>query len=282
MVNANETRTEKGLSLARGPALALGTILLAAGLYFLYKQHTFPKFSNLPDGSAPVTGKVLFGIFGANGWTGMLTAVGGGLLLFGAAQHLLAKTMSLIVGIALGAAAIIALASGNVLGMVAANGWTEIGWGAAAAILLFNTIVPRRKRVVSDGVARDRVGSDRATHRTHRHEVEAAGAGAAAGAIAEHHHDEHARDDRAAREDSTAAHDGAGREDRVHAGGGTGDRAAAQDQRGSEDRTVAHDHAAGEDQTVAHDRTAGEPGVPGEPDESSVSGEERLRTGREG
>ena len=148
MVNHNETRTEKGLSLARGPALVLGTILLAAGLYFIYKQHTFPKFANFPDGKAPVDGKVLFGIFGANGWTGMLTAIGGGLLLFGAAQHLLAKTMSLIVGIAFGAAAIIAALSGDVLGLAAANGWTEIGWGIAAAILLFNTLIPRRRREV--------------------------------------------------------------------------------------------------------------------------------------
>jgi uncharacterized membrane protein YfcA len=144
------TRTEKGISLARGPALILGTILLAAGLYFIYKQHLFPKFAQFPNGKVPAKGKVFFGIFGANGWTGMLTAVGGGLLLFGAAQHLLAKTMSLIVGIALGAAAIIALISGNVLGLAAANGWTEIAWGAAAAILLFNTVIPRRKKTVEE------------------------------------------------------------------------------------------------------------------------------------
>ena len=145
---APATHTEKGLSLARGPALILGTILLAAGLYFLYKQHRFLPFSNFPNGSAPVDGKVLFGIFGANGWTGMLTAVGGGLLLFGAAQHLLAKTMSLIVGAALGAAAVIAVISGNVLGMAAANSWTKLGWAIAAAILLLNTLVPRRRREV--------------------------------------------------------------------------------------------------------------------------------------
>ena len=66
--------------------------------------------------------------------------------LFGAAQHLLAKTMSLIVGIALAAAAIIALASGNVLGLAAANRWTELAWGVVAAILLFNTVIPRRRR----------------------------------------------------------------------------------------------------------------------------------------
>jgi hypothetical protein len=146
---ATTARTEKGISLARGPALILGTILLAAGLYFLYKQHNFPKLSNFPNGDAPVDGKV-FGIFGANGWTGMLTAIAGGLLLFGAAQHLVAKTMSLIVGIGLGAAAVIAAISGDVLGLAAANGWTEIAWGACAAILLFNVFVPRRRRVITE------------------------------------------------------------------------------------------------------------------------------------
>jgi hypothetical protein len=147
MAVATETRTEKGISLARGPALILGTILLAAGLYFLYRQHTFPPFSNFPSGTANAGGKA-FGIFGANGWTGMLTAVAGGLLLFGAAQHLLAKTMSLIVGGVLLAAAIIALISGDVLGMAAANGWTELGWAVAGVILLFNTWIPRRRREV--------------------------------------------------------------------------------------------------------------------------------------
>jgi hypothetical protein len=189
MVNDNETRTEKGLSLARGPAFVLGTILLAAGLYFIYKQHTFPKFANFPSGKAPVDGKVLFGIFGANGWTGMLTAIGGGLLLFGAAQHLLAKTMSLIVGVALGAAAIIAASSGDVLGLAAANGWTEIGWGIAAAILLFNTLIPRRRRTVVEGTgyAGERTGRRRRGVGTGA----AVGAGGAAGAVAEHEHDRH-------------------------------------------------------------------------------------------
>src|ERR1700744_2915960 len=151
------TRTEKGISLARGPALILGTILLAVGLYLLYKAPTFPPFSNFPNGSVTKDGDFLFGIFGANGWTAMLTAVAGSLLLFGAAQHLLAKTMSLIVGVALGAAAVIALISGNVLGMAAANGWTKLGWAICAAILLFNTLVPRRRRevVVAEPVARD-------------------------------------------------------------------------------------------------------------------------------
>ncbi|HEX3690039.1 MAG TPA: hypothetical protein VHV28_10080 [Solirubrobacteraceae bacterium] len=152
------TRTEKGLSLARGPALILGTILTAVGLYLLYKARTFPPFSNFPNADVTKDGDFLFGLFGANGWTGMLTAVAGGLLLFGAAQHLLAKTMSLIVGIALGAAAVIALVSGNVLGMAAANGWTKLGWAICAVILLFNTLIPRRRRTIvlaDEGVARD-------------------------------------------------------------------------------------------------------------------------------
>src|ERR1700722_5230723 len=144
-----ETRIERGVSFARGPALILGTILLAAGLYSLYKEHTFPPFSNFPNGDAPVQGKVIFSIFGVNGWTGMLTAVAGGLLLFGAAQHLLAKTMSLIVGVGLGAAAIIAAGGGNGPGLPAADGGVGLAWGVAAAILLLNPLVPRRRRTVT-------------------------------------------------------------------------------------------------------------------------------------
>ena len=177
-----DVRYEKGMSLARGPALVLGTILLAFGLYFIYKQHTFLKFSNFPNGDAPVQGKVFLGIFGVNGWTGMLTAIAGGLLLFGAAQHLLARTMSLIVGVALGAAAVIAFISHNVLGLAAANHLTELGWAVAAAILLFNSLIGRRRRKVVDEPAG--VGAHRG-----RHTAEAAAAGAAVGALAEHEHD---------------------------------------------------------------------------------------------
>lgn len=263
MVNDDETRYEKGMSLSRGPALVLGTILLAAGLYFLYKQHTFQHFSNFPDGNAPVDGKVLFGIFGANGWTGMLTAVGGGLLLFGAAQHVLAKTMSLIVGVALGAAAIIALVSGNVLGMAAANGWTKIGWAIAAAILLFNALLPRRRRAVAAGQPADRTAVGRRDH-TRRHEAEAAGAGAAAGAYAEHRHDRHVAE-REAAEDRTMAHERGHGEDET----------VAHDRGHGEDATVAHDRAGHEDQTVAHDRAAaGDENVP-----ANAAGHEHDHTG---
>ena len=170
--------------------MIIGTILLAAGLYSLYKQHTFPPFSNFPNGSAPVEGKIIFSIFGVNGWTGELTAVAGGLLLFGAAQHVLAKTMSLIVGVALGAAAVIALISGNVLGLAAANGWTKLAWAIAAAILLFNTLVPRRRTEVPvDAGPVDDEGRAHGWRRRRGRTAVAAGTGAAAGAAYEHHRD---------------------------------------------------------------------------------------------
>jgi len=44
------TATERRVSLSRGPALIVGTILLAAGLYFMYRQHTYPRLSNFPSG----------------------------------------------------------------------------------------------------------------------------------------------------------------------------------------------------------------------------------------
>jgi hypothetical protein len=240
-----ETQTEKGVSLARGPALILGTILLAAGLYALYKEHTFPPFSNFPNGHAPVEGKV-FGLFGANGWTGMLTAVAGGLLLFGAAQHLLAKTMSLIVGIGLGAAAVIALISGDVLGMAAANHLTELAWGIAAAILLFNTLIPRRRRKVevADGTAA------------------AAGDGAAAGYGARRRAVSPAADGRLAddRADTRVANDGA--ETRV-----ADDRA---------DTRVADDRA---DTRVAHDGAETRPSRDGAADPRVADDEADTRVG---
>jgi hypothetical protein len=134
----------KGVSLARGPALILGTVLLVAGLYFLYRIHTFPKLSQFPSGKAAVDGKAFLGIFGVNGWSGELTAAAGGALLFGAAQHLLAKTVSLIVGIAFAVVAVIALVHHHsALGLFAANIWTIILWGGSAAYLLINTLLPR-------------------------------------------------------------------------------------------------------------------------------------------
>lgn len=146
-MSTDSPRNARGVSLARGPALALGAILLVAGLYFLYKLHTFPKLSQFPSGTAHVEGKAFLGIFGLNGWSGELTAVAGGLLLFGAAQHLLAKSTSLVVGVVLAVVAIVALINDHsALGLFAANVWTIILWGGSAALLLVNTLVPRVSR----------------------------------------------------------------------------------------------------------------------------------------
>jgi hypothetical protein len=164
----DDTVVEAGPSLARGPAHIVGSILLAFGLIAMIRHNFFPSASaQFPDGSA--TGGTFLG-FEVNGWTNFFTAVAGGLLLFGAAQHLGARVMSLLVGLALGACAVIALIDGDVLGLAAANGWTELGWGIAAAVLLVTALLPRRRRrraataadreagyapAAGDGVARD-------------------------------------------------------------------------------------------------------------------------------
>ena len=136
------TTVEKGPGLARGPALIMGAILSAIGLVLFLKAGNTPTGS-FPDGTQ--NGQKFLGIE-TNGWTAWFTTAAGALLLFGAAQHLLAKTMSLVVGLALGACSVIALWDGDdVLGLAAANGWTKLGWGVAAAILLINTLMPRVK-----------------------------------------------------------------------------------------------------------------------------------------
>lgn len=149
----DDTVVEKGAGLARGPALILGSILTAAGLLALIHHNEFPSFgSGFPDGTA--TGSKWLGLFGVNGWTCWLIIACGGLLLFGSAQHLLAKTMSLAVGLILGAASVIGLVDKrDVLGLAYENGLTKLALGIAAAILLFNTLAPRVKheRPVDDG-----------------------------------------------------------------------------------------------------------------------------------
>jgi hypothetical protein len=135
---------EHGPSYAKGPNLVIGSILLAYGLTGLLTNAVFPHASSsFPHGDP--TGQSWLGPE-VNGWTNFFTIAAGGLLLFGAAQHHLAKLMSFIVGCALGACAIIALVDGDVLGLAAANGWTELGWGIAAVILLLNVFSPRARR----------------------------------------------------------------------------------------------------------------------------------------
>jgi hypothetical protein len=138
-----DTHTVKGAGLARGPALVLGTILSLAGLALFLHAGDTPT-GGFPDGDA--TGGRILG-FEANGWTAFFTTTAGIVLLFAAAQHLLAKILGLIVGIALAAAAILAIVDGpGVLGLAAANWAVELGWGIAAVLLLLNVFAPRMRR----------------------------------------------------------------------------------------------------------------------------------------
>jgi hypothetical protein len=137
MVNRQRT---KGTSLAKGPVGLIGLALLAYGITALiFGGHSFTQHA--PTGA--VQGKSWLGLE-VNGWSGLLFVAGGLLLLLAAPLHWGAKGMSLIVGLALGAAAVIALANGHgTLGIFAANHLTELVWGAAAALLIVLSLVPR-------------------------------------------------------------------------------------------------------------------------------------------
>lgn len=148
MTSKTDETTEKGPGLARGPALIIGAILAAFGLLLFLNEGATPT-DGFPDGAA-APGSTFLG-FEANGWTAWFTTAAGALLLFGAAQHLLAKTMSLFVGLALAACVLISLVDGDdVLGLAATNVWTKIGWAIAAGLLLFNTLAPRVKHSSPD------------------------------------------------------------------------------------------------------------------------------------
>ncbi len=134
---------EHGASLAKGPALIAGSVLVAFGLAALLKNNDFPSFSQqFPDGTAQGTN--FLGIE-VNGWTAFFSITAGALMLFGAAQHHLAKLMSTIVGLALLACAVIALIDGDdVLGLAATNAWTKAAFAIAGGVILLNALMPRR------------------------------------------------------------------------------------------------------------------------------------------
>ena len=95
-----------------------------------------------------------------NGWTGLLFTAAGLLLLLGAPIHWGAKTMSLIVGTSLVVLCLIALANGHgARGIFAANGLTELVWGAAGGLLIFLSLLPRvgrRTRHIDERLATTR------------------------------------------------------------------------------------------------------------------------------
>lgn len=158
----------QGVSLAKGPVGLVGVVLLAAGvLGFLFAGQSFTT----DPVSGTVQGESFLG-FEANGWTNVLLAGSGLLLLLGAPTHWGAKGLSTIVGLVLGAASVIALVDkDDVFGIFAANGPTKLLLGAASALLLVLALLPRvgKGRRREPVVERDRdVVAPRGRVREHR------------------------------------------------------------------------------------------------------------------
>jgi hypothetical protein len=133
-------RRDKGVSLAKGPVGIIGMILLAYGVTALvFGGRSFT--THALDGT--VNGKTWLGLE-VNGWSDLLFIGTGAALMFGAPLHWGAKSLSLVVGLVLGAAAVIALVDGDdVLGIFAANGRTTLVWAIAAAVLIVLALLPR-------------------------------------------------------------------------------------------------------------------------------------------
>lgn len=136
----SSTRRTKGVSLAKGPVGLIGLVLLAYGISALiFGGHGFAQHA--PNGA--VYGKTWLALE-VNGFSGLLFIAAGLLLLLSAPRHWAAKGVSLIVGIALGAIAVIAgVKDHGALGVFAANHLTEIVWGAAAVVLIGLSLLPR-------------------------------------------------------------------------------------------------------------------------------------------
>ena len=133
-------KVHKGTSLAKGPVAVIGIALLALGvLGLIFGGNGFT--ADPVDGT--VQGTTWLGLE-TNGWSNLLLAGAGALLLAGSPLHWGAKSLSLIVGLALGAASVIAIVDGDdVFGIFAANGLTALVWGIAAAVLLVLALLPR-------------------------------------------------------------------------------------------------------------------------------------------
>jgi hypothetical protein len=136
----DERPARKGVSLAKGPVGLIGALSLALGvLGFIFGSQSF----TMHPVSGDVTGGTFLGIAG-NGWTWVLFAAGGLLLLLGSPTHWGAKSLALIVGLAAGAASVIAMVDGkDVFGIIAENGWTDLVLGAGAVALIVLSLLPR-------------------------------------------------------------------------------------------------------------------------------------------
>jgi hypothetical protein len=162
------TITRKGVSLAKGPIAILGIAGIVYGvLALIFGGNGFAL--QIPHGT--VGGAHFIGLL-TNGWTDLLFIAAGLLLTISAPGHWAAKSSAMLVALALGAAAVIAVIRGNgVFGIFAANHWTEIIWGAGAIVLAVLAMMPRvgRRREVSTvrsdapAVQDERVVSERTT-----------------------------------------------------------------------------------------------------------------------
>jgi hypothetical protein len=151
----------KGVSLAKGPVGIIGVVLLVGGILGLLMGST-DFTTDAPNGD--VAGDTFLGIEG-NGWTWLLFAGAGAILLLSAPLHWGAKTMALLVGLAMAAAAVIAVVDGSdVFGVFAANDATILAFAASGVALLVLAMMPRvggrREEVVADRDRTSRFGRD--------------------------------------------------------------------------------------------------------------------------
>ncbi len=155
----------RGVSLAKGPVAIIGALSLALGILgFIFADQSFTMHP--PSGT--VNGTNFIGIEG-NGWTWVLFAAGGLLLLLGAPIHWGAKSMAFMVGIAYGVGALIALSDGtDILGIFATNNVTKIVLGAAAVALVLLSMMPRvgRRRGTAPAARREPAPRGRFGRRT--------------------------------------------------------------------------------------------------------------------
>src|SRR3954468_8668994 len=130
----------RGVSLAKGPVAILGVASLALGILgFIFANQSFTM--DAPSGT--VQGGTFLGIEG-NGWTWVMFAAAGLLLLLGAPLHWGANGMAFIVGVVMVGGALIALSDGNdILGIIATNNWTKLIMGVAGAALVVLSMMPR-------------------------------------------------------------------------------------------------------------------------------------------
>jgi hypothetical protein len=151
------------MSLAKGPVGIIGLVLLAGGILgLLFGSTDFT--TSAPDGD--VSGGTWLGIEG-NGWTWLGIGGAGLLLLISAPLHWGAKTVAMLVGLAMAIACVVSVVDGSdVFGVAAANTATMVVFGAAAVALLVVAMLPRVGRKEKDVVVEDETHDTRDTRDT--------------------------------------------------------------------------------------------------------------------